>query len=123
MSYLRPLDLGRRLVDRRASLRLEQQDVADRAGVSRAYLSRLENGLVGNPKIHDLARIAAALDLPIEQLVRAEPDVQITHYAADFAELERQVAHLPRAKAERILRSFRASLEIALAPDDDDLAQ
>jgi transcriptional regulator with XRE-family HTH domain len=41
-----------------SSRRLKQQEVGARAGLSEAYVNRLENGLVANPKINDLAGIA-----------------------------------------------------------------
>lgn len=47
--------MGRRASARREELRLEQEEVATRSGMSRAYISRLENGGVRNPKVADLA--------------------------------------------------------------------
>jgi transcriptional regulator with XRE-family HTH domain len=59
------LDLGRigeAIMLRRRRLGLEQKDVAERSGLERTYISRVENGRVLNPKIGDLNRIATALD-------------------------------------------------------------
>lgn len=72
MTADKPVDLaviGERLFLRRRQLRLEQEDVADRAGMSRPYVSRLERGKVSNPKIADIAAIAHALDTSLDALI------------------------------------------------------
>lgn len=61
--------IGRRASDRRKELQLEQEEVAALAGMSRAYISRLENGGVLNPKVTDLASVAAALGLSLDRLI------------------------------------------------------
>jgi transcriptional regulator with XRE-family HTH domain len=48
----------------------EQQDLAQRAGVSRSYISRLESGETQNPRIDELSRVAAALGKSIDELSR-----------------------------------------------------
>lgn len=65
--------IGRRAALRRELLRLEQADVATKAGMSRAYVSRLENGGVLNPKLADLAAIADALGLSLDALIYGRP--------------------------------------------------
>jgi transcriptional regulator with XRE-family HTH domain len=78
--------MGRRASRRREQLHLDQQEVADKAGMSRAYVSRLENGMVANPKVSDLAAVAEALGLSLDALVygrTSDPDV-------DLAQLLRQ---------------------------------
>jgi transcriptional regulator with XRE-family HTH domain len=44
-------------------------DLAERSGVSKAYISDLENGSGGRPNIQYLYRIATALDTTIDGLV------------------------------------------------------
>jgi transcriptional regulator with XRE-family HTH domain len=66
------IDAGRiagRVVRRRERLGLKQLELAARAGLSEAYVNRLENGGVRNPKVNDLARVARALGLPLEALL------------------------------------------------------
>lgn len=84
MSTRKTLDvdaIGKRAFKRREELHLEQSEVATKAGMSRAYVSRLENGGVMNPKVSDLAAIACALDLSLDRLIygsaRPEPDADI----------------------------------------------
>ncbi len=40
--------------------------------MSRAYISRLENGNVSSPKVNDLASVAAALEWPLDCLLFGE---------------------------------------------------
>lgn len=61
--------LGQQVVALRTRLGLQQQELARRAGMSQAYVNRLEHGLIANPKINDLATIAEALDVPVDDLI------------------------------------------------------
>ena len=67
-----PAEIGRRILAAREALRLNQQEFADKAGLSRAYISRLERGLIPNPTITDLAQVAEAAGLPISTLMLRE---------------------------------------------------
>ena len=60
--------LGERVKQLREMAGLEQMDLADRAELSRGYISRLENGLVPNPKLYDLLRVANALSTTVSDL-------------------------------------------------------
>lgn len=55
--------IGRRLKDKRTQLRLTLAQVADRAAMSVAQLSRLESGQ-GNPRLSTISRAIEALDMP-----------------------------------------------------------
>ena len=61
---LETFDIGQRLADRRKELRVSQRELAARAEVTQADLSRIERGLA-NPTLLTLTRIANALDLEI----------------------------------------------------------
>lgn len=61
--------IGLRIQRRREDMGLEQPDIAERAGMSRAYISRLENGSVKSPKLGDLASVAQALELSLDTLI------------------------------------------------------
>lgn len=111
-------ELGRRLAKRRADLDLDQDEVAERAGVSRAYVSRLERGIVPQPKVTDLSAVADALNLSLAELLAPAAKIIETRYSHELAEIQRQVAGLPPAQAERVLRGFRHSLEIAHGVSD-----
>jgi len=47
-----------------------QQDLASKAGVTQAFVSQLEAGLKKNPGVVSLLRIAKALGVTIEDLVK-----------------------------------------------------
>ncbi len=70
--------IGRRVAERRAMLRIEQGELAESAGLSRAYISRLESGAVLNPKLLDLERVASALNTSIIDLTVATDDLGST---------------------------------------------
>ncbi len=78
--------LGERVAQRRRRLHLEQADVADRAGLSPAYVSRLERGRIIAPKITDLRSIARALDVTLDDLINDRPSSRLT--PDDEAELQ-----------------------------------
>lgn len=77
-------ELGERLFLRRRQLHLDQETVADRAGMSRAYISRLERGAIPNPKIADLMAVADALKTNVDALIRETPNSP-----EDVADLDR----------------------------------
>jgi transcriptional regulator with XRE-family HTH domain len=64
--------IGVRIARRRDQLGLKQLDLARRAGMSEAYVNRLENGVVRNPKVNDLGLISNALSLPLDALLYAD---------------------------------------------------
>jgi transcriptional regulator with XRE-family HTH domain len=64
--------ISHRITLRREQLELKQLDLARQVGMSEAYINRLENGVVRNPKILDLAQVAQALDLPLTTLLYGE---------------------------------------------------
>jgi DNA-binding XRE family transcriptional regulator len=59
--YLHLLSLLAALKQRRESLGLSLADVAERSGMDRAAISRLENGVQINPTVDTLYRYASAL--------------------------------------------------------------
>jgi len=65
--------IGGRIAARREQLRLRQAELARRAGMSEAYINRLENGVVRNPKVKDLAVVAQALGVPFATLLYGDP--------------------------------------------------
>lgn len=106
-------EIGRRVFTAREGLRLNQEDFADRAGLSRAYISRLERGLVPNPTISDLQRVATAAGVPITDLIL--PDDAGRRYSTDLNEIAAELEGEPPEVAESITRMLRISLEIAKA--------
>lgn len=53
---------------RREALGLTQAELADRLGMTRPYLSRLERGEYSHPSGRVLAQLARSLNIPIEDL-------------------------------------------------------
>ena len=71
-----PIDvagIGRRITQQREQRGLKQLELAARAGMSEAYINRLENGIVANPKLKDLTRVAQALDVALDILLYGSP--------------------------------------------------
>lgn len=61
---LESFGIGKQLADRRHELRVSQRDLAARADITQAEISRIERGL-GNPTLLTLARLAEALHLEV----------------------------------------------------------
>lgn len=59
--------LGRRIKELRARFGITQEDLADRSGLFRTYLSRIERG-TANPTLSMLHALAAALGMPVTEL-------------------------------------------------------
>lgn len=62
--------LGQRIKELRAAQGLTQEEAADRIGVFRTYMSRMESGQA-NPTLTMLHQIASALGVDVVQLLRA----------------------------------------------------
>jgi len=67
------LVIGERLRAWREYKELSQNDLEKRVGLTRYYISRVENGLT-IPKLETLARFARALEVPVFHLVYEEGD-------------------------------------------------
>lgn len=63
-------DLGGRIRELRQQEGLTQLDLADRAGISNEFLSKIEHGS-GVPSLETIGRIAAGLGLPVCELFPA----------------------------------------------------
>lgn len=59
---------GRAVKARRTSLSLSQEQLADRCGFDRTYISMLERG-VRSPSLLNLLKLAKGLDMPLSKLV------------------------------------------------------
>lgn len=105
--------IAQRIADRRTELRLEQTEVAERAGLSRAYISRLEGGTVTNPKVFDLQRVADVLDMPLVDLIRTPLAPHTARYSTECAELMAQLESEPPDRAERVIRTIRTIIDLA----------
>lgn len=115
-------EIGRRVKARREDLHLDQQEVADRAQMSRPYISRLERGIVPAPKITELHQVASALEMTLIELLRNPPGTRTERYSAECFEMAAQLASEPPELADAVLKAWRDTFEIArirqLPPDN-----
>lgn len=102
-----------RVRDLREGRGLDQESVAHAAGLSPAYISRLERGAVPNPKVFDLERVARALDVPVTMLLSEQSGERDIAFAADFETLEAQIADLPADLAAEVMASYRQTMQLA----------
>ena len=61
--------VGTHILERRTELGFSQRDLAAAAGVDRAFLARVEQGL-RNPSVVLLAKVAQAMDITVSALTR-----------------------------------------------------
>jgi transcriptional regulator with XRE-family HTH domain len=65
--------LGQRIKALRGERRLQQRQLAEKAGLTPSMLSQIESGRL-TPSLHTLGKLAAALGVPIASLFEAAPD-------------------------------------------------
>lgn len=104
--------IGDRLLKRREELRLDQKALAEKAGVSRAYISRLERGAVPAPKITELSQVAGALDMTLIELIRQPAGTRTERYSAECADLMAQLEDEPPELADAVISAWRQTLRI-----------
>ena len=63
----------------REAAKLSQQELADKSGVSKAQISRLESGSQKNPQIQTVIAIATELGTTIEELIFGEESKATTY--------------------------------------------
>ena len=68
--------LGQNIRTQRTGRGWSLAELAEKAGISKAYLSDLENGKGGRPNIQYLLQVASALETTIESLVGEAPTVE-----------------------------------------------
>jgi len=79
--------------------------LAEKSGVESASLSRIEKGKV-KPYLSTLGKIAAALEIPVEELITEQNQVEVPRYKlrpADKAELLASIAESDREDAQGIV--------------------
>lgn len=102
-----------RVREQRERLRLDQDAVATRAGLSPAYISRLERGAVPNPKVFDLEKVASALGTTVGALLSSPDTAPREIRISECADILGQLDSEPPEVTETILRWLRESIEIA----------
>lgn len=116
--------IGRRLMERREHMRLAQDDLAERASLSRAYISRLERGVVPNPKLVDLAQVAEALGMSVAELTMPPPEpgedierrrIIARHVGPDNVDLAEAILERMRNKPRGDLEKVAEVVEVLLS--------
>jgi transcriptional regulator with XRE-family HTH domain len=104
--------LARRLRTLREGARLTQDELARRSGLSVSFTSLLERG-ERSPSYETLFALASALDVPVSELLRERPGVEMQDPSllrlVDFA----RRARLTRAQIERWIAVGRAMFGLA----------
>lgn len=62
--------IGENIKKRRTKLGLSQEDFAQKSGVKYTTLTKIESNVVVKPSVQTVAKIAKALGVPIEDLVK-----------------------------------------------------
>lgn len=91
--------VGARLAARRKELRLTQAELAERLGIEKESVSRLETGGI-SPSLGRLSTLAGALDFPMEDLLRDTSN----HPSDQAASLIACLANLSESKRALVLR-------------------
>lgn len=66
-------EIGKRVAYFRKVKNMTLKDLSERSGISKGYLSQLENGLVRNPSLDTLQRLAGALGVHLLEILGVEP--------------------------------------------------
>jgi transcriptional regulator with XRE-family HTH domain len=66
-SYKVNLELGKRVRRLRNKLDLSQEELAEKAGIHRTYMGKIERG-ESNPPLHTVSKIAKALKVEMSDL-------------------------------------------------------
>jgi transcriptional regulator with XRE-family HTH domain len=111
--------LGRRLRALRKARKLTQEELGEKSRLSGKFIGEIERG-VGNPTLEVLVRVAAALDVHLDQMVRFEettPRGAAPNAARGFVAAERVAEYLSGRPPDEIERALRI-LEAALGQED-----
>lgn len=63
-------NIGDNIKKRRTKLRLSQEDFAQKSGVKYTTLTKIESGVIKTPSVLMVEKIAKALEVSIEELIK-----------------------------------------------------
>lgn len=63
--------IGERIASLRRSRNISLPELAKQSGVSKGYLSQLENGIITNPSVDTISKVAGALNISLAELLEA----------------------------------------------------
>lgn len=95
--------LGENIKRIRRTVGISQQELADMSGVSKAQISRLENGEQNNPQINTVVSIASNLGVSIEEIIYGEK-------SESFSYLEKTLKELPEEDQNSIKKLIKVWL-------------
>jgi transcriptional regulator with XRE-family HTH domain len=93
----------------RAELGLSQEALAARAEINTSYLSQIERGRKA-PSVDVLARLAAAVNLPVAELFASQDSPTLPLHAR---EVEQILADVPQEQRATLLDLIRAAADLA----------
>lgn len=79
--------VGKRVQQLRLKKGLSLSELAERAGVSKSYLSTIERDVQSNPSIQFLEKIAAVLNVPVDSLLQQDDAPEKTDLDEDWYKL------------------------------------
>lgn len=85
--------IGERVRTYRKAKKLSLSELANRAGVSKSYLSSLERDLQTNPSIQFLEKISRVLDVPVDEFLNKGADTEsqlIQHLDSEWQQLVKE---------------------------------
>ena len=102
-------DLGNYVRERRQDLELSQEQLAERVGgaYSQSDISRLERGQIELPRLGTISRLAAALEVPVGNLLIASGWFDEGHFAA----MPTVVQAVEQDTLETVLSEIEAELD------------
>lgn len=63
-------NIGENIKKRRTKLKLSQEDFAQKSGVKYTTLTKIESGVIKTPSVLMVEKIAKALEVSIEELIK-----------------------------------------------------
>lgn len=97
--------LGQRIRELRTKQHMSQEELSFKAGISPAHLGQIERALK-NPTIDTIAKIAAALDIPISDLFTMEA-VSAAPQNTTVSKINAQLISMSEEEQKDILRIIR----------------
>lgn len=87
--------IGHLVRKERIAQHLSAQTVADRAGINKSTLIRIENGDIANPTVDSLKHIGDVLDIPVADLYTAAGWLPSSQLPTPAIYLKAKFKHLP----------------------------
>lgn len=75
-------------------------ELSEKTGISKSYISYIERGIQKNPSLHILVKITKALDIPIECLMERQNESNKIDLDKEWMDLIREAVQLGISKAE-----------------------